>query len=115
MSLFETIKPIMDAQVDDCLGDSITYKINGTPLERAPGDPTVPGFIIDYADDGSLVDVVQPLASRWRLKIRKDVLPARPSMTHVVQATKLDGSYRPVGNTLIDGGAYWICDLQRVP
>jgi len=115
VSLYEGLKPFMDAQVDDGLGDSITYKINGVPLERAPGDPTIPGFISDFADDGGLYESVQPLAHRWRLKVRKDLLPHRPSMKDIVENPKLDGPYRPGPDNSIDGGAYWIVDLQRAP
>jgi hypothetical protein len=110
----------MDAQVDNGLGDSITYWIGGVRVEPEPGVFTFPAFLIDYADDGGGVGLngtVSPLATRWQLKIRKDALPGnvRPSLAHKITAAKLDGPYRPAANNPIDGGDYWICDLQKVP
>lgn len=117
MTLYEDIKPFMDAQVDDGLGDSITYRINGVPVKETPDatSDTITAFLIDLSDDGGLLEPVQPLAHRWQLKIRKAVLPQRPSMKHIVTAAKLDGNYRPMSNNPIDGGAYWIVDLQKAP
>lgn len=120
MSLFEDLKPFMDAQVDAGLGDSITYKINGVPVEQAdaPGVTTIPAFLIDLVDDGGgfgAGGTVQAGQLRWQLKIKKDLLPERPSMKHRVTSPLLDGPYRPVGNNPTDGGAYWIADLQKAP
>jgi hypothetical protein len=103
----------MDAQVDDRLGDSITYEINGVPVVGA-----TTAFLLDYADDGGgmgLGGTVAPLGHRWQLKIKKSLLPERPSLKHIVTAAKLDGPYRPAANNLIDGGDYWIVDLQKAP
>lgn len=115
MSLYENLKDFMDAQVDNGLGDSIRYEINGAPVEGAPGVFTVPGFIFDFADDGSGFGAVESGRQRWRMKIRKTSIPERPSLKHVVKSPKLDGSYRPASNSLIDGGDYWIADLQKAP
>lgn len=114
MSLFEDLKPMLDATVDDVIGDSITYKINGAVVETA-----ATAFLIDQVDDGGgfggVQGAIQPLAHRWQLKIRKDALPERPSLKHLITAPKLDGPYRPAANNPIDGGDYWIVDLQKAP
>lgn len=103
----------MDAQVDNGLGDSIEYRINGVVV----ADATV-AFLLDYNDDGGgigLSGTVQPMSHRWQLKIRKSLLPERPRLKHVITAPKLDGPYRPAANNPIDGGDYWIVDLQKAP
>lgn len=113
MSLFEDLKPFMDAQVDDGLGDSIIYKIAGEIVETAPT-----AFLIEISDDGAYFGEaggIQAGEVRWRMKIRKLALPERPSMRHEVTAAKLDGRYRPAANNPIDGGDYWIVDLQKAP
>lgn len=110
MSLFEDLKPMLDAQVDTRLGDSISYKIDNVVVGTA-----TTAFLELLADDGGSIAGIQPLVHRWRLKIRKSALPVRPSMKHIVEAAKLDGRYRPAANNPIDGGDYWIVDLQKAP
>lgn len=107
------MKPILDAQVDNRLGDSITYKIDGVPVEL-DSSSILPAFLTFIGDDGGF-DGLSPLQSRWRLKIRKSLLPVRPAAKHVITAAKLDGPYRPGANVPADGGDYWLVDLQKAP
>jgi hypothetical protein len=107
----------MDAQVDNHLGDSITYSINGVPVERAPGNPTVPAFLSFYGDDGGMTESINPQIQRWRLKINRKYLPAGgPSMRHLIESPKLGAiRYRPMAANAESDGEYWICDLQPAP
>jgi hypothetical protein len=108
---------MMDAQVDNRLGDSIIYKVNGTPVERAPGDPTIPGFLILFGDDGGVIADVRPQIERWRLKVHKRFVPAGgPSMRHTVDSPKLDSiTHRPTASNADSDGDYWYVDLQKAP
>lgn len=109
---------MMDAQVDEHLGDSITYKIDGVPLARRDGDPTVPGFLGLFSDDGALIEGITPQQLRWQLKIAVTWLPANgPSMRHTVSAPGLGNNmvYRPGPSTKTEDGRYWIIDLQKAP
>lgn len=115
-SVFEQLKPLLDAQVDNGLSDSITYKVDGVPIERAPGDPTIPGFLNFEADDGGLIEGITPQVMRWRLKVPAQYLPAGgPSMAHTIESPKLDGVYRPGPSNKSNDGTHWLCDLQRAP
>lgn len=107
----------MDAQVDEHLGDSITYKIDGVALERTEGDPTVPGFLGLFSDDGALIEGITPQQMRWQLKIAVTWLPPTgPSMRHVITAQRLGMvNHRPGPSTKTEDGRYWIIDLQRAP
>lgn len=108
---------MMDAQVDDVLGDSITYEIEGTPLERTDGDPTVPGFLGLFSDDGGLIEGITPQQQRWQLKIAVGWLPTGPSLKHIVKAARLGAGirYRPGPSVKTEDGRYWIIDLQKAP
>ena len=103
----------MDARVDNHLGDSISYSINGVPLEDEAGNPTVPGFL-NLEADGLSMDGITSVPTRWTLKLAKQYLPAGPKMQHRVTAAKLDNLiYRPGAFVSSADGAYWLMDLQR--
>lgn len=105
----------MDAQVDFHLGDSITYIVEGAPLESAPGVPTIPGFINLVNADGSSAGTLQgfnPHEHRWTCKVHKQFLPDGPDIRHRIQHSKLPGLQRPAADTIDDDGSYWLFDLQ---
>ena len=106
---------MMDAQVDNHLGDSITYNVNGVPVERAPGDPTIPAFLMLMSDDGGLTDQITPGLERWQLKVAKRFVPVRPSLRDSVEHAKLGSRMRVAANTAVDDGDYWLCELQKAP
>ena len=104
----------MDAQVDNLLGDSISYTANGTLLSRAEGDDTVPGFLGLFSDDGSIVDSITPQIQRWQLKIAVSWLPdSGPSARDTIEHAKLPAPMRPGPSNKTEDGRYWIIDLQR--
>ncbi len=106
----------MDAQVDHHLGDSISYKRDGTLIERSAGVLTIPGFLELLADDGGMSGI-SPGRSRWQLKVRKSYLPGGVAKaSDVITAAKLGGTnYRPGPNSITDDGSYIIMDLQKAP
>jgi hypothetical protein len=106
----------MDAQVDSRLGDSITYIVDGAPLESAPGVPTIPGYIILVNADGSFAGTLErfnPHQHRWKCKVHKRFLPGLPDIRHRIEHSKLDATYRPAADTLDDDGDYYLFDLQK--
>lgn len=108
MTLFEQYMPLVNAGVDANLGDSLTY-------ETAPGVPLANaiGFVTTSADE-TVIDGISPLRQRWSLKISKALLPAGPSTEHRFTCAKLGGViYRPTARVPIDGGDYWLTEIQK--
>lgn len=108
MSLWEQMKPMMDAQVDNGLGNSISYTPEG---EQAR---VVQGFIIMYGDPGGM-DGIDPANIRWYAKIKKDLLPHRPRKGDRLTAAPLrNRPYQPQASQHDEGGDYWIFDIAKV-
>lgn len=116
MTVYEDRKAQMDAQVDRHLGDTITYIVDGAPLESTPGVPGIPGFILLVNADGSFAGTLQgfnPHEQRWKCKVHKRYLPDGPDIRHRIQNRKLTGTYRPAADTIDDDGDYFLFDLQK--
>lgn len=106
----------MDAQVDNVLGDSITYKVGGVAIESSPGVPTIPGFLGLFADDGGPIEGINPAVMRWQLKVAVSWLPAGgPSLSHTVESPKLGVVHRAGPWNKTEDGRYYIIDLQKAP
>lgn len=111
---YEALKPVMDAHVDADLGDSITFRLTAAsaPLQRAPGVPTIPGFINLYNPEGGIPGMT-PHTARWSCKVHKSFLPDGPSIHNRIAHPKLGGvTMRPATDTLDDSGDYYLFDLQ---
>lgn len=113
MSLWEAYKPMMDAQVDNGLGDSISYVPEGAS-EPLGDNGIIHGFISMWGDGGG-ADGIDPAAIRWFAKIKKTHLPHRPKRGDRLTAAKLGGTpYQPQASNHMDNGDYWIFDIARI-
>lgn len=100
----------MDAQVDEDLGDSISYRVraNQPPLERVAGSPTIPGFLILRNPE---LDLGRP--STWTCKVHRKWLPDEgPVRENRISHAKLPGVMRPATDTIDDDGDYYLFNLQ---
>lgn len=113
MTAYENMKATMDAQVDKHLGDSIQYRRDGELIVHE-GSDVLPAFIQNLSDEGGF-DTLTPVMNRWRLKIRKSLLPSAPKQSDKITSAKLAGTYRPGADVPTDNGDYWLVDLQKAP
>ena len=97
----------MDAGVDDYLGDSISYAVDGVNYA------TITGFLIDPHDKYAL-DGVQPTRSRWQMKVHRTKLPDGPKKAHRIMHPRLGVlPFRPAADTISDTGDYFLFDIIK--
>lgn len=113
LSLFEQYQPMMDAAVDDMLGDSISLSTdNGASFKD-----TRAFFLFDEAGSGAQgfgVAELDYLRQRVRLKISKVKLPDH-SVPWRVRSIKFPGkTFRMSGDQATEEGRYWLLDIQEV-
>jgi hypothetical protein len=104
---YATLAAKMDAQVDNRLGDSISYK-----REEDADYLTVKAFLVFDAADSVGYAPRDPVRQIVRLKIAKSV--RTPKMSDRIRSPLLDGTYRPINGTPLTAGRYWLADLQKV-
>lgn len=103
---YEDLEPIMDARVEDHLGDSISYSRNG----EAP--VIIRGFINLFTDDGA-IEGADPIRRRWTVSINKAKLD-RPLATDRLTHPKLGPlTYKPSTGTITGEGRDWVFGLQK--
>ena len=113
MSLWESLKPMMDAQVDNGLGDSISYVPEGASVPLGENG-IIHGFILMWGDE-CRGDGIDPAMIRWYAKIKKTLLPHRPKKGDRLTCAKLGATpYQPMASNHADTGDYWIFDIARI-
>lgn len=108
MSNWDDHAALMDATVDDRLGDTIEYAANGVNFVDMKG-------YVQFTDAVSGLDATDEIFdSRPRVKIAKAVLPY-PDPAHRLKSTKLGAAtYRPGGSVPQEQGRYWLFDVERI-
>lgn len=109
MSDWDVASEKMDEDVDARLSDTINYSTDeGASYEE------IAGYVLPFAEGLGLGPIDAPLGSRYRVKIRKTLIP-EPHRTHRLRHRLLgDATYRPAGSDPDDQGRYWIFDVQKV-
>jgi len=103
---FEDVEAELDAQVENHLGDSISYSRNG----EAP--VIIRGFVLSNSDDDN-VGGTDPQKLRWRVQINKSRLPEPPTTRDRITHRRMPGIWKPTNGTIIADGRDWFFDLQR--
>lgn len=98
----------MDAEVDERLGDSLSYK--------RPADPAYvakKGFIT-FEEPPEGWGPLDSAKGRTYLKISKAQLPTEPSKADRITSPKLTGTWRPLNVQPSVGGRAWLAEIQKV-
>lgn len=105
---YEELEPTMDAQVENRLGDSISYSLAGAPPK------IIRGFINIFTDEGA-IEGGDPIKKRWYVEINRTLLPRPPSNADRITHPKLDGTYKPSTSTLSGGNTArdYVFGLQK--
>lgn len=102
---------LMDAEVDDRLGDSIFYSFTGAHYVE------LKGFVIevDQGDEYGGV-ALDPQVRRRRVKLSVAKLGGRkPQQSDRIKAEMLgEGVYRPSVGKVATAGRYWLFDVVKV-
>lgn len=107
-SAWDQAAALLDAKVDEYLGDDIDYAANGVTF--AP----IKGFVLLNMASLGLESIDEIVGSRNRVKIAKAVLP-RPERTHRLRHPRLgSGTFRPAGTVPEEQGRYWLFDVEKV-
>lgn len=95
----------MDAQVENHLGDSISYKVAGT-------DPAAPPVImLGFLE--LIIDDVDAMRRRWQLQISRRYLPTGPKRGDVFTSSRLDGAHKLSQDTPTLDGDAWLFNIQK--
>lgn len=95
----------MDAQVENHLGDSISYKVAGS-------DPTAPPTImLGFLE--LIIDDVDAIKRQWQLQISRRYLPTGPKRGDVLTSPRLAGLYKPSQDTPTLDGDAWLFIIQK--
>ena len=106
MSDWDNYSALMDEEVDARLADTIPY-------DSGAGFVDIPGYVIPFGEGLGLDGLDPSLGTRWRVKVRKSLVPD-PSRDHRLTHHKLGaGIWRPSGEDPEDQGRYWIFDIQK--
>ena len=98
----------MDAQVENHLGNSISYT-------DANGDEhQVTGFLT-FAGSADGIEGLDPIRRQWHAKISMAQLPAGPASMKRITSPLLPTVYRPAADTIDNDGHDWLFDLQKAP
>ena len=108
MSDWDTHSAVMDEVVDERLGDTISYSLDGVTFTD------LKGFVLPFGESIGLDGIDPTLGTRWRGKIRK-TLVAEPLGSHRLRHPKLGAdTWRPAADDPENQGRYWLFDIQKV-
>jgi hypothetical protein len=107
-SPWDQFADILDATVDDKLGDRIEYAANGVNFVPIAGFVKTANANLDLSPIDEMTD------SRPRVKIAKALVPY-PDPAHRLRHPRLgQGTFRPASTLPDDEGRYWIFDVERI-
>lgn len=95
----------MDAQVENHLGDSISYRVAGSDPALPP--VTMLGFLELTIDD------TDAMRRRWELQISRRYLPTGPKRGDVFTSPRLDGPHKLSQDTPTLDGDAWLFNIQK--
>lgn len=95
----------MDAQVENHLGDSISYRVAGS-------DPAAPPVImLGFLE--LIIDDVDAIRRRWQLQISRRYLPTGPKRGDVLTSPRLAGPHKLAQDTPTLDGDAWLFIIQK--
>lgn len=105
---FADLRSRMNRSVDDRLGETISYAVNGTAFTDVKGFV----FLPDEDDGDGQIDTT---TGHYRCKIRKDLIP-EPLSTHRMRCVDILGNtvWRPTTGRLTRDGQHRIFNIQKV-
>ncbi len=99
----------MDAEVDNRLGDSISYSIAGGPFMP------IKGYVVDAdPQDDFSGQPMDTLPRRKRVKVARALVPNPTTRDRITAPMLGNGTFRPMGNRPRIAGRYHIFDVERV-
>ena len=108
MNDLESLTPAMDDAIDNILGESITYRVNGGP-------PIYPKAHVNYGDAPQDLGAGVAIEQDITLSIRKISLPTMPNSSDRITLGKRPGKvFKPVNPSDDDSGYHWIVKLREV-
>ena len=99
---------LMDDQVDETLGDTISYAANGVSFSD------IKGFVLFFGEPPVLDGIDEIMGSRPRVKIARSKVPY-PDPSHRLRCAKRLGAhtFKPAGALPAEQGRYYIFDLEK--
>mgnify|MGYP001077238490 CR=1 FL=1 len=105
---FDAILPALDEKTNERLGNSVGYS-----SDDGATFPIIKAFVLIGAEgENTEFGNLDPLNHGDRLKVAKAIVPV-PSKDHIVRHAKLPGDMRPEQWQTVEGGRYWLIDLQK--
>ena len=107
---FDDAVEIVDQKADERLGNSVEYS-----TDAGGTYPVIKAYVIVAAeamDGNGEFGNLDPINHGDRLKVKKTIVPV-PDKSHIVRHPKLPAPMRPENWQSVEGGRYWMIDLQK--
>lgn len=105
---FDAAIEVVDEKADERLGNNVGYS-----LDAGATFPVIKAYVMIGAEgENTEFGNLDPINHGDRLKVAKRLV-AVPSKDHIVRHAKLPADMRPEQWQTVEGGRYWLIDLQK--